>query len=468
MSTVVCEGDVCRLVPSGDAKADASKSSPLIDLLGSELQGKDGMIPTSSITGPGKVLGIYFSAHWCPPCRGFTPVLAGIYKKFKESHKRKDDFEILFVSSDRDETAFDEYYAEMPWLALPFKDRERKAKLSSKFKVQGIPTFVILDGETGTLITDKGREAVAQDAECADFPWRPESLQQILSGATLVNKEGKEQPALEALQGKVALFYFSAHWCGPCRNFTPKLAETYQALKAAGKEFELVFVTSDRDEAGFKEYYGEMPDWLAVSWSCKKARDKLDSYFNVEGIPTLVVVDADLSTINDKARGAVGSDPKGENFPWRPKPVEALGGDTVEALNSEPLALLVLRDLDDKAAAARAEAVMQETAAKSKAAAKGGADPASFLWGVKRKAGGGGDDEEGDGLLERVMEFLQIPEDDVGAAGSLYFLNLPELGRQYSKYEGDVAELTAEGFAAEWDKFKKGELKKLGQGPSDD
>ena len=28
----------------------------------------------------GKIIGIYFSAHWCPPCRRFTPVLARIYQ----------------------------------------------------------------------------------------------------------------------------------------------------------------------------------------------------------------------------------------------------------------------------------------------------------------------------------------------------------------------------------------------------
>ena len=29
----------------------------------------------------GKTVGIYFSAHWCPPCRGFTPVLTEFFNK---------------------------------------------------------------------------------------------------------------------------------------------------------------------------------------------------------------------------------------------------------------------------------------------------------------------------------------------------------------------------------------------------
>ena len=35
----------------------------------------------------------------------------------------------------------------------------------------------------------------------------------------------------EALAGKVVAIYFSAHWCGPCRNFTPQLASLYQSIR---------------------------------------------------------------------------------------------------------------------------------------------------------------------------------------------------------------------------------------------
>ena len=65
----------------------------------------------------GKIVGIYFSAHWCPPCRGFTPQLAQFYKKYAESK----NFEIIFASSDSSVEKFKEYYDEMPWLALEFK-----------------------------------------------------------------------------------------------------------------------------------------------------------------------------------------------------------------------------------------------------------------------------------------------------------------------------------------------------------
>ena len=49
-----------------------------------------------------------------------------------------------------------EYYGEMPWLSLPFADRARKEKLSSKYGVAGIPTLVVLTAE-GELVTKDGR-----------------------------------------------------------------------------------------------------------------------------------------------------------------------------------------------------------------------------------------------------------------------------------------------------------------------
>merc|ERR1719356_2123620 len=105
-----------------------------------------------------QVVALYFSAHWCPPCRGFTPKLAEWYRKDLAAK----GLEVVFVSSDRDEGSFKDYFAEQPWLALPFEDRATKDKLSQKFGVRGIPSLVIL-GADGETITTDGRSVVTQD-----------------------------------------------------------------------------------------------------------------------------------------------------------------------------------------------------------------------------------------------------------------------------------------------------------------
>merc|ERR1711972_647385 len=84
------------------------------------------------------------------PCRGFTPRLATAYKE------KTTDVEIVFLSSDKDEAAFSSYFKEMPWLALPYSDRQKKEDLSGKYGVRGIPTLIVLDGE-GNLVTKDGR-----------------------------------------------------------------------------------------------------------------------------------------------------------------------------------------------------------------------------------------------------------------------------------------------------------------------
>ena len=44
----------------------------------------------------------------------------------------------------------------MPWIALPFEDRQRKQQLSTAFKVSGIPTLVIMNDKF-RVINNNGR-----------------------------------------------------------------------------------------------------------------------------------------------------------------------------------------------------------------------------------------------------------------------------------------------------------------------
>ncbi|MGK0184975.1 MAG: nucleoredoxin [Verrucomicrobiales bacterium] len=97
---------------------------------------------------------------------------------------------------------------------------------------------------------------------------------------------------------KYLAVYFSAHWCGPCRDFTPDLVQFYNEKKASHPELELVFVSSDRSEEEWEAYMAEeeMP-WFAVQFR-KAAKSKLKK-FGGAGIPCLVVMSPDGEVLSD-------------------------------------------------------------------------------------------------------------------------------------------------------------------------
>ena len=199
----------------------------------------------------------------------------------------------------------------------------------------------------GNLISNQGRAIVSEDADGAGFPWTPKSLSETL-GDSFVDNKGNQFSRAD-LAGKHIGIYFSAHWCPPCREFTPKFVEVYNKLKAEGKAFEVIFASSDEDEASFKEYFGEMP-WLTLDVDAKKRKDALSRHFDVGGIPTLVILDPELKTITADGTSSVSRDREGADFPWYPKSLNPLtdGGN----LNELPFLLASTDGSDDEIAAA--------------------------------------------------------------------------------------------------------------------
>ena len=122
----------------------------------------------------------------------------------------------------------------------------------------------------------------------------------------------------DALSGKDSvLLYFSAKWCGPCRNFTPKLIDFYNKTKEE-KNLEVVFCSLDSDKDEYEAYSGKMP-WLSMPFDAKETEVMAKKY-NAQGIPHLVIVDGKTGeVISEDGTDGVRSDPDGEKFPWRPK-----------------------------------------------------------------------------------------------------------------------------------------------------
>lgn len=297
----------------------------------------------------GKTVGLYFSAHWCPPCKMFTPKLGEVYESLLKDGK---PFEVVFISSDRSEEDFNSYFEEQAnWLALPFADRDRKAAVSNRFKVRGIPTLVILDGDTGKIINENGHGAVCKPE---NFPWKPPSLSELI-GDTIERAGGVEEPKT-SIKDSWKLLYFSAEWCGPCRSFTPKLIECYNAMKSAGKSVEVIFCSMDRDEKSFDKYFGKMP-WAAMPYdrASEDEGSQLAERLEVDGIPSLVLLDPSFEVKNNSANARVTSDPTGESFPegWL-TPAVANVDDDPSRLNGNPCVVALCGQASSAADATKA------------------------------------------------------------------------------------------------------------------
>lgn len=107
------------LLPDEDAKSLVTQLGPrLLEHVDNDT-GAAGVAEcaTAEKLADADVVGVYFSAHWCPPCRQFTPMLAQLYTMLRAAGKK---FEVVFVSADKSESDFDAYFGEMPWLALPY------------------------------------------------------------------------------------------------------------------------------------------------------------------------------------------------------------------------------------------------------------------------------------------------------------------------------------------------------------
>merc|ERR1712167_50190 len=239
-----------------------------------------------------------------------------------------------------------------------------------------------------------------------------------MGGDTVLRREGDDVKSVkreEALGGKTLALYFSAHWCPPCKRFTPELAKTYAALKAAGRDdVEFVFVSGDRDEEAFKKYFATMP-WLALPFD-EERYEELSSHFEVDGIPTLITLSPEGKVITTKARAAAGADREGKDFPWAPKPVASLET-AAEELNETPTVIVLC---EEASAAAEMDPVLM------------------FATG-----------EEKSSVAEQVRKLCKLDE-NAAAAGKaqMVLLDIPDEGGFYVWDNADGAALNEEAVRA--------------------
>lgn len=299
-------------VDNGDAKHDlkAILCSANRDFL---VRNNGDQVTVDSLKG--KVVGLYFSASWCGPCQRFTPKLVEVHNQLLPDSK----FEIVFVSGDEDNESFSSYFSKMPWLAVPFSESETREKLDVLFSVRGIPHLAILN-ENGEVLTTEG-VTIVQEYGAEGYPFDPEtigklkeqeeeakrnqSLQSLLVSRArdyLITADGKRVRVAE-LEGKTVGLYFSVATFKDCLAFTSKLIEVYESLKEDKNDFEIVMIPLNDDEPSFREEFERMP-WLSLPVKDQLC-EKLVRYFELNTLPTVVVIGADGKTLHSNVVEAI-------------------------------------------------------------------------------------------------------------------------------------------------------------------
>ncbi|KAF8016574.1 hypothetical protein BT93_H1943 [Corymbia citriodora subsp. variegata] len=270
-------------------------------------------VPISKLEG--KTVALYFLLSTYKSCVDFTPKLLEVYEKLKA---KGESFEIVQIPLDDDESSFNQSFGSMPWLSLPFKDKNCE-KLVRYFELSALPTLVIIgcDGKTvhsnvAEIVEEHGAaaypftpEKLAELAEIEKKREESQTLESILVYGDLdfvIGKDGTKIPVSD-LVGKTVLLYFSAHWCPPCRAFLPVLTEAYEKIKAKHDAFDLIFISSDKDQTAFDDYFAQMP-WLALPFGDERKKF-LSRRFKVKGIPMLVAIGPMGRTVTTETRDLI-------------------------------------------------------------------------------------------------------------------------------------------------------------------
>lgn len=156
---------IATTLPVADPPEDA-----LTDMIGTTLlkEGEALSLLDTQVASASYV-GLYFSASYCPSCKDFNSLLENSFSR----SLRDKGLQIVLVSNDRSEDAFNSYVDKFPsFFAIPYSPLQQlKGELRERWGIKTMPALVVLERATGAVCTAAGRDGVAVDPSGEHFPW---------------------------------------------------------------------------------------------------------------------------------------------------------------------------------------------------------------------------------------------------------------------------------------------------------
>lgn len=122
----------------------------------------------------GKTILLYFSSDRVLGCHPFLPKFIDAYYEIKP---RDNAFEVILVSDEGDQSAFDEYLSGMPWLGIPCGD-PRVRSLVERFEYPPYPGIIVVD-PSGRASTKSQSTLVPAYGVVAAYPFTEDHFRQI-------------------------------------------------------------------------------------------------------------------------------------------------------------------------------------------------------------------------------------------------------------------------------------------------
>ncbi|CEL98253.1 unnamed protein product [Vitrella brassicaformis CCMP3155] len=129
-----------------------------------------------------------------------------------------------------------------------------------------------------------------------------------LSRAGAIKSATGEAASIASLQGKSVALYFAAGWCPMCQSFTPVLRSFYQRVNTDGQKIEVIFVSSDGDNASQAAHMeASHGPWLRIDYDdpltdklkrqhgvwARRESHKFEGMTRRAGVPGVVVIGSD-------------------------------------------------------------------------------------------------------------------------------------------------------------------------------